>query len=161
MVAIVTGLVWFAAISAGVMAGIYFTFSVFGMRALGELPDEEGARAMQSINRVILKSAFLPLFFVSTLVCAGLVIAGLIGLPGPASAAPAMAGGAIYVIGMFGVTAAGNVPLNNRLDAANPRTAEGAAIWQDYLIRWTRLNHVRTLACTAASALLIYALVAG
>jgi len=30
-----------------------------------------------------------------------------------------VAGGAVYVIGMFGVTVVGNVPMNDRLDAAD------------------------------------------
>ena len=94
----VTLLIWFAALSAGIMAGVYFTFSVFVMRSLAELGDEPGARAMQSINRVILKSAFLPLFFASTLACAVLVVIGLIGMAGPQGWA-VIAGSAISVIG--------------------------------------------------------------
>ena len=151
---IFVALLWFACVSAGVMAGIYFTFSVFVMRSLAELGDEAGARAMQSINRVILKSAFLPLFSLSTLASAALVVLALLGLAGP-GAGPTLAGGATYVIGMFAVTAFGNVPLNNRLDAADPAAEDGKAVWRDYLTRWTWLNHVRTLACTAAMVLLV------
>ncbi len=147
-------LIWFAALSAGIMAGVYFTFSVFVMRSLAELGDEAGAQAMQSINRVILRSAFLPLFFASTLACAALVVLGLIGMAGPQGWA-VIAGSAVYVIGMFVVTVIGNVPLNNRLDAADPASAEGKAMWATYLARWTPLNHIRTLACTAAMGLLI------
>ena len=47
-----------------------------------------------------------------------------------------------------------NVPMNNRLDSANPVTDQGAAIWAYYLSRWTAWNHVRALACTAAVAAL-------
>ena len=54
---IILALVWFSAVSAGIMAGVYFTFSTFAMRSFAELGDEAGARAMQSINRVILRSA--------------------------------------------------------------------------------------------------------
>lgn len=59
------------------------------------------------------------------------------------------------VIGMFVVTLIGNVPLNNRLDAADPASAEGKAVWSDYLTRWTLLNHLRTVACIASMALLV------
>ncbi|KWV92390.1 DUF1772 domain-containing protein [Erythrobacter sp. YT30] len=150
-------LIWFAALSAGIMAGVYFTFSVFVMRSLAELGDEAGARAMQSINRVILKSAFLPLFFASTLACAALVVLGLIGMAGPQSWA-VIAGSAVYVIGMFVVTVIGNVPLNDRLDAVDPASAEAKAMWATYLARWTPFNHVRTLASIAAMGLLIVGL---
>ncbi|WP_340588879.1 DUF1772 domain-containing protein [Erythrobacter alti] len=153
----ITLLIWFAALSAGVMAGVYFTFSVFVMRSLAHLGDEAGARAMQEINRVILRSAFLPLFIASSLACAALVVLGLTGLAGPEAWA-VIAGGAIYVVGMFAVTAAGNVPLNNRLDAVDPASDEGKAVWRDYLVRWTRLNHVRTVACVVAMGLLVVGL---
>jgi uncharacterized membrane protein len=115
---ILSALVWFSLVSAGIMAGVYFTFSVFAMRSFAELGDEAGARAMQSINRVIVRSAFLPLFFFSTLDSGALVALGLLGHAGP-DAGAIVAGGAVYVIGMFGVTVVGNVPMNDRLDAAD------------------------------------------
>ena len=147
----VTALTWFALISAGIMAGIYFTFSVFAMRSFAELGDEAGARTMQVLNRVIVKSAFLPLFMLSSLACAALIVLGLMGHAGPY----VIAGGAVYVLGMFVMTAAGNVPLNNRLDAADAASESGQALWRDYMVRWTRLNHVRTISCTASMALLV------
>jgi len=158
MSVVVEGLLWIAAVSAGVMAAVYFTFSGFAMRAFAALGDEAGARAMQSINRVIVQSTFLPLFFLSTLVCAALVVLALMGMAGDARL-EVLAGGAIYVLGMFVVTVAGNVPLNNKLDAADPATMDGRAVWTDYLRRWTRLNHVRTLACTLSCVLLVRALI--
>jgi uncharacterized membrane protein len=100
---------------------------------------------------VIVKSLFLPIFFLSTLACAALVVLGLMGFAGPL----VIAGSAAYVIGMFVVTVAGNVPLNDRLDAADAASEDGKALWRDYLVRWTRLNHVRTLACTASMALFV------
>ena len=150
---LMTSLLWFSIISVGIMAGVYFTFSFFAMRAFAELGDEAGARAMQSINRVIVQSAFLPLFFASTLACAALAVLGLMGFGGDTSLLMA-AGGGVYVVGMFVVTVAGNVPLNNRLDAADPATPEGAQVWHTYLARWTPLNHVRTVSCTLAMVLL-------
>ncbi|MDG2005166.1 MAG: DUF1772 domain-containing protein [Novosphingobium sp.] len=155
---IIIVLLWFSALSAGIMAGVYFTFSAFGMRSFAELGDEAGARAMQSINRVIVRSAFLPLFFLSTVASGVLVILGLLGFA-DAKTNAAVAGGLTYMIGMFGVTALGNVPLNNRLDVADPATDEGRALWRDYLLRWPRLNHVRTIACLVAMGLFVMAIV--
>ena len=43
--------------------------------------------------------------------------------------------------------------MNNRLDAADAASEEGKAVWRDYLTRWTRLNHVRTVACIVALVL--------
>ncbi len=154
---ITSALTWFALVSAGIMAGVYFTFSVFAMRAFAMLGDEAGARAMQSINRVILQSAFLPLFFLSSLACLALIVLALVGLAGPQGTMLA-AGGAAYVLGMTGVTAAANVPLNNRLEAVDAAIPEGQAVWRDYQARWTRYNHVRTVACVAALVLFALAL---
>jgi uncharacterized membrane protein len=150
---------WFAAIGAGLMAGVYFTFSTFVMTALARLPQAAGIGAMQSINRVILRSPFMPLFFATTLASAALAVLGILrwGEPG---ALAMLTGGVTYVAGMFLCTAARNVPLNNALDAVAPASAEADAVWSRYLTVWTRWNHVRTIACTLACGLFIAAIVA-
>ncbi|MEO1331251.1 MAG: hypothetical protein AAFW46_16495, partial [Pseudomonadota bacterium] len=74
---------WASALGAGVMAGVYFTFSVFAMRAFAELPPADGAAAMRAINRVILRSAFLPLFFATTILSAALTVWALLHLGDP------------------------------------------------------------------------------
>ena len=71
-----------------------------------------------------------------------------------------LAGGLVYVIGMFVVTMIFNVPLNNALAAADPASSEAAALWARYPETWTWWNHVRTLASTAACALFIAAIAA-
>ncbi len=142
----------------GLMAGLFCSFSNFMMKALAELPPAEGARAMQSINRVIQNPPFFAVFFGTAVLGLVAVVLGVRNLGDP-SAAWALAGGAAYLAGCFAVTAAGNVPLNNKLEAADADSEEGAALWADYLIRWTRLNHVRsvaTLFSTAAFTLAAY-----
>lgn len=154
----VTGaLLWFTAIAVGLMAGIYFTFSVFVMRSLEEIDHPAGMLAMQSINRVIVKSLFLPIFFASTIASAALAVVAALELSA-AGALWMLLGSLVYVLGMFVVTVAGNVPLNNRLDATQATGPEAAAMWQLYLKRWTAWNHVRTLACTGSLVLLILAI---
>ncbi|WP_129791714.1 DUF1772 domain-containing protein [Sphingosinicella sp. CPCC 101087] len=150
-------LLWASAIGCAMMAGLYFAFSVFIMTALGRLGPEKGAATMQSINRVILKSAFMPLFLGTTL--AALVLAGwALADWGAAAAAAMLGGGLIYVLGMFGVTMFFNVPLNNALDGVDPASPEAAAVWTRYLKVWTAWNHVRTAACTASSILFVASL---
>ena len=114
---------WFAAIGAGLMAGVYFAFSAFIMTALARLPDASGVAAMQSINRVILRSLFMPLFFATTIASLALAVVAVLrwGEPG---AVPMLAGGVTYVVGMFLCTAVCNVPLNNALDVVDPAGAE-------------------------------------
>ena len=153
----ITLLLWFAALSAGLMAGVYYAFSGFIMRALAELDPPGGMLAMRSIDRVILRSSFLPLFLASTVGCLFLVAYGLVWADQP-GALPMAGGGALYVLGMFAVTMLANVPLNNALEAADPASAEGAALWNRYLVRWTAWNHVRTVSCVAALGLFVAAI---
>jgi uncharacterized membrane protein len=72
-----------------------------------------------------------------------------------------LAGAAIYIAGTFLVTIFVNVPMNNALDATQPASAEGAALWTRYLASWTAWNHVRTVASLAALALLTIGLYLG
>lgn len=150
-------LLWFSAIAAGLMAGVYFAFSAFIMRALDEIERAAGAAAMNAINRVILRSLFMPFFLGSSLSSLALVVIGF-ARPGEPGAAAMAAGGAVYFIGMFVVTMVRNVPLNNALAATDAASEADARVWSGYLARWTRWNHVRTLASTAALALFILAI---
>jgi uncharacterized membrane protein len=137
----------------GLMAGVYFTFSVFVMRSLATLNPLNGARAMIAINEIIVKTLFLPIFFGSTVLSVVLMTqvflsensndAGLIYLAS-----------CIYIVGMFLVTILGNIPMNNQLRDSAANNQQLSAYWQYYLIAWTRLNHIRFLSCTIAMMLL-------
>jgi len=150
-------LLWAGAIGFGLMAGVYAAFSGFIMASLAALAPAEGMRAMQSINRVIVRSPFMLLFFATSAAAVVLAIMGLLGRGGPA-ALPAAIAGVLYALGMFGVTAAFNVPRNNRLEATPADSAAAATVWDSYVREWTRWNTLRTAASTAAAALSVYAL---
>jgi len=154
---VVTALLWFSAIGCGLLAGLYFAFSAFIMTALGRIGQVSGIMAMNAINTVIVQSLFMPVFLGTTLASLLLAIAGLLrwGEPG---AAAMLAGGALYVIGMFVCTAVFNVPLNNALGAVDPASTEAASLWARYLTDWTLWNHVRTISSTLACALFIWAI---
>ncbi|MGQ0547230.1 MAG: anthrone oxygenase family protein [Betaproteobacteria bacterium] len=138
-----------AALGAGLMAGLFFAFSVSVMRALGSRPPAEGMAAMQAINRAIQNPVFLFVFFGTALACAAAMAAGSVWL---------FAGGALYLIGGFLVTIAFNVPRNNALARAPATDPESARLWAGYLAAWTAWNHVRTVASLGALALLIIGL---
>lgn len=151
-----TTLLWFSAIGCGLIAGLYFAFSTFIMTALDRIGPAQGAAAMNSINSTILGSLFMPLFFGTTIAAAVLAVLALFrwGEPGMMIM---LAGGLIYVVGMFICTVVYNVPLNNELARAGPSSAE---LWARYLRDWTFWNHVRTVASTSAMALFIAAILA-
>ena len=140
----------------GIMAGTYFAFSVVIMTSLTELPKTQGAKVMNEINDVILNTAFMPLFFISTFWFALLIPWSFVDWQEGQSLLEVSAA-LVYIIGMFGVTAFGNVPLNNKLKLSEKNTFSLQQSWDEYLIKWTRLNHVRALSSIAACAILVLA----
>jgi uncharacterized membrane protein len=148
-----------ALIGSLLISGVFFAFSSFIMRALARGPAPEGIRAMQAINIVVINPTFLGVFMgtagLGILLC-GLMVFGM-EVPG---AGWVLAGGLTYVLGTFGVTVAGNVPLNNALAEVIPESPEGDSIWVRYLERWTRLNTIRTGAALAAGVFFLVALLA-
>lgn len=148
-------LILVTALGSGLVAGIFFGFSAFIMKALGRLSDENGIAAMQSINVVVINPWFFAAFFGTAAGCLGVVAAAIWG---EGAAGPtAIAGAAAYLVGCILVTMAANVPLNNALARADAADSGSAALWRRYIGRWTMWNHVRTAASLAAAALLTVA----
>ena len=122
---------WFGAIGCGLLAGVYFAFSTFIMTALGRIEQVHAVSAMNSINATILGSLFMPFFYGTTLASLILIITALVrrGEPG---AMPMLAGGLVYVAGMFLCTIVFNVPLNNALAGVDPASEAAASVWARY-----------------------------
>lgn len=154
-----SALLWFSALGCGVLAGLFFAFSAFIMRALGRLPPAAGIASMNAINDALLRSLFMPLFLGTTLSAVALAVIGILQWEQPGAAAM-FCSGVIHVVGMFACTMFIEVPQNNALQRVDPDSAATMSVWQRYLVRWTAWNHVRTLSCTAACALFVAALVA-
>lgn len=72
MVALVPALAFAAAIGSGLMAGLFFVFSVCIMQALSRLPPDQGVAAMNAINVVIQNPLFLFAFMGTALL--GLIL---------------------------------------------------------------------------------------
>jgi uncharacterized membrane protein len=154
-----TGLLWFSAIGCGLLAGVYFAFSAFVMTSLARIAPASGIAAMNAINVEIVKSLFMPMFLGTTLTAAVLTGLTIFRWSEPGSIA-VLAGGAIYVIGMFAVTVVFNVPLNDALAAVDPSSTESASRWMRYVQDWTFWNHVRTVASAGACTLFIVGIAA-
>ncbi len=141
------------ALGCGTIAGVFFAFSSFVMKALARLPANDGIAAMQSINVLAVNSWFLAAFLGTAALCVLVIVAALAQWSEP-FAVFLLLGGLAYLAGCFPVTVVFNVPMNNAL-AALPATApDRADRWTTYLANWTTWNHVRTVASLAASALL-------
>jgi uncharacterized membrane protein len=150
MIALVPALAFAAVIGSGLMAGLFFVFSVCIMQALSRLPSEEGIAAMNSINVVIQNPIFLIAFMGTALLGLALIVAAFIwGGQGNYLLA---AGGLVYIVGTLMVTIVFNVPLNDALAAARGEAA--VELWQQrYLTDWVWWNHIRTFASIGALAL--------
>src|SRR5207247_3508326 len=69
-------LTFVAALGSGLVAGIFFAFSNFVMRALARIP--HGIAAMQSINVVVLNGWFFAVFFGTAGCCLALTISSFV-----------------------------------------------------------------------------------
>jgi uncharacterized membrane protein len=151
-----TTLVIAAAIGAALNGGVLFAFSSFVMPALHRLDPPAAITAMQSINVTAVRPPFMPALLGTAALTVVTVILGLRQWPTPAGKL-LVAGSAVYLIGVIGLTMAYHVPLNNALATADPTASDAARTWADYSSGWTALNHVRATAGVLASALLIAA----
>lgn len=150
------GLLIVAAVGSGLIAGVFFAFSSFVMRALSRLESPQGLRAMQSINVAVLNPVFLGTFVGTAALSAAVAAVAFTRLAEPESRW-SVAGALAYLLGAFAVTMVFNVPLNNALERASADDPSATEMWQRYAVVWTRWNHVRTVAAAAAMLAFIFA----
>jgi uncharacterized membrane protein len=137
------------ALSAALMAGFFWSFSVVIMDGLRLLRPLEAMRAMQAINAAVRNALFALGFFGTPILCL-LVVLALV-LPGDRGVGGLVAalGATLYIVLAFLVTFARNIPLNEALAAA-----ASAEQWNAFLAPWVFWNHVRTVGSLAAACLL-------
>jgi uncharacterized membrane protein len=140
-----------AALGCGLIAGVFFAFSTFVMKALARLPAAQGIAAMQSINVVVLNPAFLAAFLGTAAVCVLLLVHSLLRWHEP-SATYRLAGSVLYLVGTVLVTRAFHIPRNDTLAKVDPASGDAARLWADYVQSWTAWNHVRAAAALLAAA---------
>jgi uncharacterized membrane protein len=145
-----------AALGCGLIAGAFFVFSVMVMPSLDRLPPAQGTAAMQAINEAALRPPFLGVFVGTAAVCAAVVVASLVDWDD--ASAYLLAGGLLYVLGVFALTAGYHVPRNDALAEVEPSSADAPGQWTRYVAEWTTGNHVRAAAALGAAALLTVAL---
>jgi uncharacterized membrane protein len=146
-----------AAVGCGLIAGVFFAFSISVMSALARLPAAQGIVAMNAINVAIINRVFMAALFGTAAACAVLAVSSLFAWSEP-GARFRLGGCVVYLAGAILVTRAFNIPRNDGLAATQPDSPEGAALWARYLVEWVAWNHVRTATCLAAAALLTVAL---
>jgi uncharacterized membrane protein len=136
-----------ATVGSGLLGGVFFAFSAFVMSGLRRLPDPGGAAAMRSINITAPRPPLMIALFGVSIVCVAIAVRALATWSRP-GAGWLLVGAVLTVVGALGVTAAINVPLNDRLEA-------GTITWSRYLAAWDPANHARTILCLAGCAVLL------
>jgi len=153
----VTVLLWAAALSSGLIAGVYFAFSGFIMKAFDKLETAQSVTAMNAINEIILRSLFMPVFFGSSIISLLLIVVAFV-YWNEAGTGLALIAGMVYFIGMFVCTVVFNVPLNNTLSKLEPASDDAQQAWPRYLKNWTKWNHLRTVSSLLTCVLCIWLL---
>ncbi len=149
-----------ATVATGLMAGLFFTFSIAVMPGLNTTDDRTYVGAMQSMNRSILNGWFALASLAALLLT---ILALVLHLRADGhKALPWIIVGLVLYVATWIITMAINVPMNNALEAAGGgdvnKITDLAAV-RDQFKSWLPWNHVRTLLNLAALAALSWALV--
>ncbi len=133
------------AVLTALIGGLFYAYSCSVVLGLGKLSDVEYLKAMQNINREILN----PVFFMSFMGTAAFLPVSVFLFRGHQSVFIFLLLAALaYLIGVFGVTVAGNVPMNDALDKFDISNSTTEAIRQmraNFENRWNFLNNIRTV----------------
>lgn len=140
------------------LAGVFFAYMVSVNGALHRLKDAEYVRAMQAINIVILNPLFFLSFmgplvllpWVTYLHLSDLTQFGLL-----------LTATIVYIVGAFGITVGGNVPMNEKLAMVNAGSEHEATAGRTKFEKpWNSLHAARTVAAIIATVLIFAACVA-
>jgi uncharacterized membrane protein len=96
----ISALSFAAALGCGLMAGIFFAFSNFVMRAFAKIAPAQGIAAMQAVNITVLNPLFLLAFMGTAALCVGDIALALV--YGSGNTVYLIAGGALYLLGNIG-----------------------------------------------------------
>ena len=146
---------WLGFITA-IVAGVFLSFSDFIMAGLDRAKPGSGVDGMQQINRTVFRSIFLTTFLSLIPLTTGFALYAFARTDGMARNL-ILAATAAYLLSVVVVTAACNVPMNERLAKLPAGSDEARNYWHIYSHRWTRWNHVRTVGSVATSALFLLA----
>lgn len=140
----------------GLMAGLLFAWQVSVIPGIRKLNDAGYLAAMQQMNKAIQNPVFLLVFLGAP---ALLIISAWLQYRAEANNRfwLLLAAVIIYLAGVLAVTALGNIPLNNKLEAFNINGATPEHLQNmraSFETRWNPLHLVRTIAAVTSFILL-------
>jgi uncharacterized membrane protein len=133
-----------AVILTGLSAGLFYAWTVSVIPGTRKVIDIIYLESMQSINRAILNPSFYLIFIGSPL---ALALSTIQQFKSGTVFWLLLTATLLYLIGTFGVTIFGNVPLNDALDALDLgelSTVEKSKFRNAYESKWNRLHSIRT-----------------
>lgn len=145
---------------SGLVAGLFYSYSCSVNPGLKALSDIDYLKSMQSINSAIQNPVFF-ISFMGLLLVYPLTAFKMYQTVPTASFYLFVISLAIYYVGVFGITAFCNVPLNDQLANYSLSTAtpnELAAMRSAFETPWNAFHTVRTFASIISFALLIIGL---
>ena len=149
-------LVSLSTLLCGMTAGLLYGYDCSVNAGLGSLSDKAYLSAFQSINVAIQN----PYFFIS-FVGSGVVLMATTWLSytrTPSVFYLFLAALVVYVIGVWGITAFGNIPLNNALAQFDLKTASETAISEQRKLfenSWNFFHRIRTIVALSTFSLII------
>ena len=136
-------------------AGFFFAWSVSVILGTKKVGDFTYLETMQSINKEILNPVFFIVFFGSLIT---LILNAALQNNNKLMFWLLLTSAIIYLLGTFGVTAFGNVPLNNELDALDIKSlniTELKNFRNYYESNWNQYHNIRTLSNMISLILLL------
>ena len=136
-------------------AGFFFAWSVSVILGTKKVGDFTYLETMQSINKEILNPVFFIVFFGSLIT---LILNTALQNNNKLMFWLLLTSAIIYLLGTFGVTAFGNVPLNNELDALDIKSlniTELKNFRNYYESNWNQYHNIRTLSNMISLILLL------
>ena len=145
--------------SSGLIAGLFYSWSISVTPGLTKISDKSYLEAFQSMNRAILNPAFFVTFM-------GLVI--LLPFLSYTYYEPSIStqfwlifsATILYMAGVMAITIFGNVPMNNTLEVLQIATMspeQMASFRLEFESRWNNLNMIRTICSSLTFVFLIIA----
>ena len=154
-------LLFLSVLLSALMMGLLYGYACSVNPGLGKLSDTEYLRAMQSINREIQNSYFF-ISFMGTLIVLPVTTWYCKSHASPACFYLMLAATIIYIAGVIGVTAFGNIPLNNALDKfdiSNSSPQQLAAQRMLFQSSWNKYHLIRTIASILTTSLATAAII--
>ncbi len=146
-------------LSTGLIAGLFYAWSISVTPGLAKIGDDSYLLAFQSMNRAILNPAFF-IFFMGLVILLPLLSYLYYKSPVSAQFWYILSATILYMAGIMAVTFFGNVPMNNTLEALKieSMTSEQMASFRlGFESKWNNLNMIRTICSSLSFVLLIIA----